>query len=82
VDDRAKAYSAYWSGFAAFLQDRRAPFKMNRSPRDYWCSFGVGRTGFILSVTATFRDRRLGVEIYITHRAAKIAFDLLAAIDR
>ena len=79
MDDRAKAYSAYWSGFSAFLQERRAPFKMNTSPRDYWCSFGIGRTGFILSVTATFRDRRLGVEIYINHRAAKTAFDLLAA---
>lgn len=31
------------------------------------------------SETAGFRDRRLGVEIYITHRAAKRAFDLLDA---
>jgi Domain of unknown function (DUF4268) len=32
-----------------------------------------------LSTTATFRDRKLGVEIYINHRAAKTAFDLLEA---
>lgn len=80
LDDRAKAYVAYWSGFGTFLQDKHAPYKMpNRAPRDYWCSFGVGRTGFLLSDTAGFRDRKLGVEIYINHRAAKRAFDLLAA---
>lgn len=79
MDDRARAYAAYWAGFSAFIQERRAPFRLNISPRDYWCSFGIGRTGFTLSATATFRDRRLGVEIYINHRAAKTAFDLLAA---
>jgi hypothetical protein len=80
LDDRAKAYVAYWSGFGAFLQDARAPYKMpNTAPRDYWCGFGVGRSGFLLSDTAGFRDRKLGVEIYITHRAAKRAFDLLVS---
>jgi hypothetical protein len=37
------------------------------------------RAGFILSDTAGFRDRKLGVEIYINHRPAKTAFDLLAS---
>jgi len=45
----------------------------------------VGRTGFILAVMAAFRDRKLGIEIYFNHRAAKRAFDLLvperASID-
>jgi hypothetical protein len=49
------------------------------APREYWCSFGIGRTGFILSETAGFRDRKLGVEIYISHPAAKDAFDQLRA---
>jgi hypothetical protein len=40
-------------------------------PRDYWCGFGVGRTGFILAVMAAFRDRKLGVEIYFNHRAER-----------
>jgi hypothetical protein len=33
----------------------------------------------VLQVTAGFRDRRLGVELYINHRLAKQAFDLLKA---
>jgi hypothetical protein len=80
LNDRAKAYVAYWSGFGAFLQDKQAPYRMpNPSPRDYWCSFGIGRTGFVLAETAGFRDRKLGVEISINHGAAKRAFDLLEA---
>ncbi len=78
-DDRAKAYIAYWSGFGAFLQDKGAPWKIPTPPRDYWSNFGVGRSGFVLSVTAGFRDRKLGVEISINHPAAKRAFDLLEA---
>lgn len=77
LDDRAKAYVAYWSGFSAFLLDRPGAYKLRTAPRDYWASFGIGRSGFILVLTATFRDRKMGVEIYITHRAAKRAFDLL-----
>jgi hypothetical protein len=78
-DDRAKAYIAYWSGFGAFLQEKGAPWKIPTPPRDYWSNFGVGRSGFVLSVNAGFRDRKLAVEIYINHPAAKRAFDLLEA---
>jgi hypothetical protein len=81
LDERAKGYVAYWAGFAAFLQDKQAPYNLKTAPRDYWCYFGVGRTGFTLATTATFRDRRLWVGIEISHRAAKAAFDLLA-VDR
>jgi hypothetical protein len=28
LDDRVKTYTAYWSGFGAFLQDKGAPYKM------------------------------------------------------
>lgn len=78
LDDRAKAYSAYWSGFGAFLQDKHAPYKiLNPAPHDYAYSFRISRSGFALAETAGFRDRKLGVEIYISHRAAKRAFDLL-----
>jgi hypothetical protein len=79
LDDRAKGYVDYWSGFSAFLRDRHAPFKLNNPPREHWCSFGIGRGGFALVTLAGFRDRRLGVEIYIDHPSAKAAFDLLEA---
>jgi hypothetical protein len=79
LDDRARAYISYWSGFAAYLQERKSSFRITTPPRDYWYNFGIGRSGFALSVSAGFRDRRLAVELYINHRAAKRAFDLLEA---
>jgi Domain of unknown function (DUF4268) len=81
LDERQKGYVAYWTALRAFLADRHAPFKVSgATPRDYSCSFGnIGQSGFLLAATAGFRDRKLGVEIYITHRAAKLAFDHLEA---
>lgn len=79
LDDRAKAYVSYWAGFGEFMKDRGAPYKIPRPPRDYWCGFGIGRTGFALCPIAGFRDRKLGVELNINHRAAKRAFDILRA---
>jgi hypothetical protein len=61
LDDRAKAYVGYWSAFRSFLQDKGAPYKVGTPSRDYWCTFGIGRSGFVLSDTAGFRDRKLGV---------------------
>jgi hypothetical protein len=81
LDERQKTYVAYWSALAEFMADKNAPFKV-RTPvaRDYWCSFGhLARSGFILVATAGFRDHKIGVEIYLSNRLAKPAFDQLEA---
>lgn len=66
-DQRQKSYMAYWTSLGSFLADRNAPFKVRvPPPRDYWCGFGsLARPGFLLVATVGFRDRRIGVEIYI-----------------
>lgn len=81
LDDRQKAYMAYWTALGSFLADKHAPFKVsNPAPRDYWCRFGsLARSGFILAATAGFRDQKIGVELYISSAACfgKRAFDHL-----
>jgi hypothetical protein len=78
LDERARAYVNYWSGFADFLRDKRAAFKLNTPRREYLCGFGnIGRSGFHLNATAGFRDRKIRIEIYIQLPTAKRAFDLL-----
>jgi hypothetical protein len=78
LDDRQRAYTAYWSGFGEFLQDARASFTVkSKPPSDYWCGFKIGRTGFTLGASAGFRDQKLMVELYINDIASKQAFDLL-----
>lgn len=77
--ERQQTYNAYWTAFGTFLEDNNAPFKMNKAPIGYWCSFGLGRTGFRLAQTLNLNQRRLGAMIEISHPAAKTAFDLLMA---
>ncbi len=80
ADDRQKRYIAYWSRFAAFLQQRNEPFRVGEPPpRDYWCGFSIGRSGFRLGAMATFGKAGLGVALSIGHRAAMTAFGMLLA---
>lgn len=80
LNDRQKTYRTYWTAFGAFLEDNDAPFKMpNPAPKGFWCSFGLGRSGFRLAETVNLNERRLGVMVEISHAAAKKAFDLLKA---
>jgi hypothetical protein len=71
--------SAIGQGLLPTCRSKKSSFRITTLPRDYWYNFGIGRSGFALSVSAGFRDRRLAVELYIHHRAAKRAFDLLEA---
>jgi hypothetical protein len=73
LDERQKAYAAYWTELASFLADRHAPFKMTvLAPRDYWCGFGpLARSGFLLVATMGFRKRWIGVELYINAPPSK-----------
>lgn len=46
------------------------------APRpQHWLNFSIGRTGFKLAATASHRDNRLGVELYISHADSKEQFN-------
>jgi len=79
LDDRQKAYHDYWMALAEYLNSCRSPIRIRTAtPKDYWCGFGqIGQSAFALGATAVFRDRKIGVEIFINHRCAKAAFDRL-----
>jgi hypothetical protein len=50
LDDRARAYISYWSGFAAYLRDQKSSFRITTPPPRHWYNFGIGRSGFELAV--------------------------------
>jgi hypothetical protein len=59
---------------------KKAPGIQPQKPRaQHWQQIKVGRSGFVLTVTARERDGRLGVEIYINRVDAKERFGQLAA---
>jgi hypothetical protein len=80
LDDRARGYIAYWAAFGQYLVEHGARYRMpTPAPRGNACIWGIGRSGFALADNVLLDSHRLRVEIYITHRAAKRAFDLLEA---
>jgi len=83
LDERQKAFVAYWSALGSFLADHHARFKVrDPTPRDYWCNFGpLARPGFLLVATAGFRDHKIGTELFISSnvRFPKRAFDRMEA---
>jgi hypothetical protein len=58
----------------------RAPELRPQRPRpQHWLNLSVGRSGFALAATASLRDDRLGVELYISHVDSKAMFQALLA---
>ena len=68
-----------WTALVALLA-KRAPHIRPQKPRpQHWLNNAIGRSGFALNPTASNKDNRLGVEIYIAHNEAKQMFHALLA---
>jgi hypothetical protein len=80
LGDRARACMEYWAAFGQYLLEHGARYRMpTPAPRGNACVWGIGRAGFQLADVILLDAHRLRVEIYINHREAKQAFDLLEA---
>ncbi len=53
--------------------------KPQKPQPQHWLNVSIGRSGFGLNPTASHRDDRLGVEVYITHTDSKKMFQALLA---
>ena len=57
---------------------KRAPNIRPQKPRpQHWLNNKIGRAGFALNPTASNKDSRLGVEVYISHDDSKQMFQIL-----
>jgi len=79
ANEERRSYMAYWSRFGAFLNERRAAFKLpDRIPPNEWCSFGrIAQRSYTLFVFASLRTKKRTVALYIGHRNARPEFELL-----
>lgn len=75
--DRQKLLLSYWTSFAEYIQAKAPSMKSLKPSTDHWKTFGVGKTGFNINVNALTQEKRLGVELYISHPNAKRDFSLL-----
>ena len=70
-------YFDYWTALQEHLEERNGVINPVASSRDSWVSFGVGRSGFWLSASASVRDKWISVSLTLAGRDGKPHFYLL-----
>ena len=69
----------FWVALVAKLSAKAPGIRPQRPRPQHWLQLSLGRTGFILSATASQKDSRLGVEVYINATDSKSRFAQLVA---
>lgn len=58
----------WWTAFRDALVSARA-LPSTQTPRpQYWYNIALGRTGYVLSATASVDDQRIGIRVYLMNR--------------
>ena len=70
-------YFDYWTALQEHLEERNGVINPVAPSRDSWVSFGVGRSGFWLSASASVRDKWISVSLTLAGRDGKPHFYLL-----
>lgn len=70
-------YLEFFTGLKEFCHSQGAGLTLREPAPQHWLTCGIGRTGFLISLTASTTKRRVGCEIYIQGPRAKSAFKLL-----
>lgn len=68
-----------WTALVERLAARAPQIRPQKPLPQHWLNNSIGRAGFALNPTASHRDNRLGVEVYINHRESKKLFQALKA---
>jgi hypothetical protein len=68
-----------WTELVTQLATRAPQIRPQKPLPQHWLNNSIGRSGFALNPTASHRDNRLGVELYISHPDSKQLFKALLA---
>lgn len=74
MDDRQKRYKEFWTGFSDYLSEHDPQYGNSTPPKDHWWAFGIGRTGFSLTVSAGGRDHWICTDVFFHDDADKLIF--------
>jgi hypothetical protein len=77
VRERAARYLPYWAALQRLLAARQSPVQLTNPRAEHAVHFAIGRTGFRLAAFAGWRDKLIGVGIYIKDLPGKPYFHLL-----
>lgn len=70
-------YLEFWNAFKDYCSLRGTFLNLRKANPRHWFTVAVGRSGFVLSLTASLQKKRIGCEIYIRGANANRAFRLL-----
>jgi len=72
-----KMHLEFWNSFKEFMTEADSELKL-RTPRpQHWYPIAIGRSKFSLNLTTNTQTKRVGCEIYLRGKTAKIAFSRL-----
>ena len=77
--EEKKWYFAYWSAFAALLEEKQAKHWMRAIPTSRWWGGNMGRAGVNLFAVVNRKTRELRVDLEITDSIAPVAYPQLFA---
>lgn len=69
----------FWTALTAHLAAHAPNIRPQKAQPQHWLNNSIGRSGFGLNPTASHRERRLGVELYIHHPESKSHYQALLA---
>jgi len=77
LTDRQQMLLRYWTVLSNFVQENEIGLRPQKPQPNMWTAFSIGRSGMILSVTASVQKQRIGAELYLADDDAKAFFNLL-----
>ncbi|MEI6761802.1 MAG: DUF4268 domain-containing protein [Betaproteobacteria bacterium] len=69
----------FWSALNEYLATHAPNIRPQKPQPQHWLNNSIGRSGFALNPTASHREKRLGVELYIHHADSKRHYQTLLA---
>ncbi len=79
TNDRQQRYMEFWGAFGDYLSEHDPSFSRRTPSKDYWWTFGIGRSGFTLQVSAGARDHWITASVICNIDPEKLVFDHFAS---
>jgi hypothetical protein len=79
ASESGQRYIEFWTFFGRQIELRKSNLRIPKPNADYWKSFSLGRSEFLLSAMALARDEWIGVQLSLIGARAKHRFKQLEA---
>jgi hypothetical protein len=74
----AKAiYLDFWNEYKKYCTEKGTTLKIRKPRPQHWFNISIGRSAFTVVLTASIQNRRIGCELYLRGKGAKVALKLL-----